>query len=65
MFHTVTDASKVALVALVERLTGRGYRLLDIQWATAHLERFGGLEIPRRTYLRLLKDALAADCEFV
>jgi leucyl/phenylalanyl-tRNA--protein transferase len=65
MFHTVTDASKVALVALVDRLTRRGYRLLDIQWVTAHLEQFGGLEIPRRTYLRRLKDALDVNCDFL
>jgi leucyl/phenylalanyl-tRNA--protein transferase len=64
MFHTVTDASKVALVALVERLLTRGYRLLDIQWVTGHLEQFGSIEIPRRTYLRLLQEALQAECEF-
>jgi len=65
MFHTVTDASKVALAALVERLVSRGYRLLDIQWVTNHLEQFGAIEVPRRTYLRLLQEALQADCEFV
>ncbi len=65
MFHLVTDASKVALVALVARLSARGYRLLDIQWVTGHLEQFGGIEIPRRTYLRLLQEALEVDCEFV
>jgi leucyl/phenylalanyl-tRNA--protein transferase len=64
MFHSVTDASKVALVALVERLVSRGYRLLDIQWVTSHLEQFGAIEVPRRTYLRLLHEALQADCEF-
>src|SRR5512139_3612448 len=41
MFHTETDASKVALVALVERLRARGFALLDVQWPTPHLARFG------------------------
>ena len=47
MFHRVTDASKVALVALVERLRARGFTLLDTQWVTPHLEQFGAIEIPR------------------
>ena len=41
MFHRATDASKVALVGLVERLRGAGYRLLDVQWATPHLRTLG------------------------
>ena len=45
MFHRETDASKVALVALVERLRARGYVLLDTQWVTPHLEQFGAIEI--------------------
>jgi leucyl/phenylalanyl-tRNA--protein transferase len=65
MFHQVTDASKVALVALVDRLVSRGYTLLDIQWVTPHLEQFGALAIPRRRYLRLLDRSLQADCSFV
>lgn len=65
MFHRATDASKVALVALVERLRARGYALLDIQWVTAHLEQFGAIEVPRRTYLKMLEEALAIDGEFV
>jgi leucyl/phenylalanyl-tRNA--protein transferase len=64
MFHRETDASKVALAALVDRLTRRGFRLLDTQWVTPHLEQFGAIEIPRREYLRRLKHALAIDCEF-
>ena len=64
MFHEVTDASKVALAALVARLQARGHRLLDIQWVTPHLERFGAIEIPRRRYLKLLEEALAIDVEF-
>jgi leucyl/phenylalanyl-tRNA--protein transferase len=64
MFHRVADASKVALVALVERLRTRGYRLLDLQWVTPHLEQFGAVEIPRRTYLKMLEEALTVDVEF-
>ena len=65
MFHHVTDASKVALAALVERLRERGYVLLDTQWVTPHLEQFGAVEIPRRRYLGLLADALRRDCSFI
>jgi len=64
MFHRVTDASKVALVALIERLRERGYQLLDLQWVTPHLEQFGAVEIPRRTYLKMLEEALTIDVEF-
>jgi leucyl/phenylalanyl-tRNA--protein transferase len=60
MFHRVTDASKVALVALVERLRERGFTLLDVQWVTEHLRQFGAVEIPRRDYLRQLAEALDA-----
>ena len=62
MFHRVTDASKVALVALVERLKSRGFLLLDIQWVTPHLEQFGAVEIPRAEYLAKLKRAVARNC---
>ena len=65
MFHRVTDASKVTLVALVERLRARGFRLLDTQWVTVHLAQFGGREIPRRQYLRLLEASLRVNCTFL
>jgi leucyl/phenylalanyl-tRNA--protein transferase len=65
MFHRVTDASKVALVALVDRLRARGFTLLDTQWITPHLAQFGAAEIPRREYLRRLADAVARPCRFV
>lgn len=65
MFHRETDASKVALVALVERLRSRGYRLLDTQWVTDHLEQFGAVEIPRKEYLQRLEAALAVEAAFV
>jgi leucyl/phenylalanyl-tRNA--protein transferase len=64
MFHRVTNASKVALVALVERLRARGFVLLDTQWTTPHLEQFGAVEIPGKEYLRRLKGALQVRAEF-
>jgi len=65
MFHRVTDASKVALVGLVNRLNERGFHLLDTQYVTSHLKIFGAVEISRSKYLRLLKQALALECKFV
>jgi leucyl/phenylalanyl-tRNA---protein transferase len=62
MFHRSTDASKVALVALVDRLRARGYELLDTQWVTDHLEQFGAVEVPRARYLRLLDESLRLEC---
>jgi leucyl/phenylalanyl-tRNA--protein transferase len=64
MFHRVTDASKVALVALVDRLTAQGFQLLDVQWLTPHLAQFGAIEIPRRTYRRLLAAAVSKPVRF-
>lgn len=64
MFHRETDASKVALAALVERLRTRGFTLLDIQWVTPHLEQFGAIEIARDAYLELLSAALRRECRF-
>jgi leucyl/phenylalanyl-tRNA--protein transferase len=65
MFHVETDASKVALAALVDRLRERGYSLLDLQWVTPHLAQFGATDIRRGRYLQLLRQALARDCAFV
>lgn len=64
MFHRATDASKVALAALVERLRARDFALLDAQWQTPHLSQFGTTEIPRAQYLRLLERAVKLDCSF-
>ncbi|WP_291983124.1 leucyl/phenylalanyl-tRNA--protein transferase [Luteitalea sp.] len=64
MFHTATDASKVALVALVERLRARGFVLLDTQWVTPHLQQFGATEIRRSAYLDRLAAALPLECRF-
>jgi leucyl/phenylalanyl-tRNA--protein transferase len=58
MFSRETDASKVALVYLVAILRAGGYRLLDVQFQTPHLARFGTIEIPRNEYRRRLAEAL-------
>ncbi|MEO1090668.1 MAG: leucyl/phenylalanyl-tRNA--protein transferase [Pseudomonadota bacterium] len=64
MFTRLPDASKVALVALVERLKDRGFRLLDSQFMTDHLRQFGGREVDRDTYRRLLRAALLTNARF-
>jgi leucyl/phenylalanyl-tRNA--protein transferase len=61
MFHRRTDASKVALVALVDRLRATGATLLDVQWRTPHLERLGAVDVSRSRYLELLAAAVARD----
>jgi leucyl/phenylalanyl-tRNA--protein transferase len=62
MFHRERDASKVALVSLVEKLRGcGGDRLLDVQWRTDHLATLGVIEIPRLEYLQKLLEALKCD----
>jgi leucyl/phenylalanyl-tRNA---protein transferase len=65
MFHRATDASKVVLVALVERLRARGFALLDTQWVTPHLEQFGAVEVSRTDYMRLLETGLKLEASFV
>lgn len=64
MFSRRRDASKVALYYLVRRLRERGFRLLDVQFLTEHLARLGAIEIPRRRYLALLREALAVEARF-
>jgi leucyl/phenylalanyl-tRNA--protein transferase len=64
MFSRVSDSSKVALVHLVARLIRGGYTLLDTQFVTDHLQRFGATEIPRAEYRRRLGSALASHAEF-
>jgi len=64
MFHSVTDASKIALVALVEHLRARKFVLLDTQWLTPHLQQFGGIEISRNHYLRVLRSAVELPRKF-
>ncbi|CAN5272315.1 leucyl/phenylalanyl-tRNA--protein transferase [soil metagenome] len=65
MFHKVTDASKVALCALADRLRARRFALLDTQWLTPHLQRFGAVEISRRQYMHLLSAAVALERTFI
>jgi leucyl/phenylalanyl-tRNA---protein transferase len=64
MFHTETDASKVALVALVERMNTAGYSLLDVQWRTDHLATLGVVSVPRTDYLARLAAAVAQPVAF-
>ncbi|MBK6709812.1 MAG: leucyl/phenylalanyl-tRNA--protein transferase [Chloroflexi bacterium] len=64
MFSHETDASKVALVHLVQHLRARGFQLLDVQYMTPHLRRFGAVEISAAAYQRLLAKALAVDANF-
>jgi leucyl/phenylalanyl-tRNA--protein transferase len=58
MFHRKTDASKIALLALVEHLRAHKFVLLDTQWVTPHLLQFGAVEIPRSRYVKLLERAV-------
>jgi leucyl/phenylalanyl-tRNA--protein transferase len=64
MFTRVRDASKVALVHLLERLRERGFQLFDIQFLTDHTKRLGAVEIPRSEYLRRLRRALECPTRF-
>lgn len=59
MFHTATDASKTALVALVEWLNATGAELLDVQWVTDHLASLGAIAVPRSAYLAALRSAIS------
>ncbi|MCZ6448419.1 MAG: leucyl/phenylalanyl-tRNA--protein transferase [Alphaproteobacteria bacterium] len=64
MFSIARDASKVALCHLVARLRRSGFALLDTQFATEHLARFGVIEIPRDAFRKKLEAALAIKCSF-
>lgn len=64
MFHYETDASKVVLASLVQRLNERGFTLLDCQYLTPHLKSLGALEIPNNLYLQRLNQAIMLPCEF-
>lgn len=64
MFSRERDASKVALVHLVERLRGRGFKLLDAQFQNDHLTQFGAVEVPRAEYEQLLDQALQVSASF-
>jgi leucyl/phenylalanyl-tRNA---protein transferase len=64
MFHRARDASKIALVHLVARLTAGNYRLLDTQFVTDHLRTFGAVEVSRPVYHKLLDAALVGEGNF-
>ena len=64
MFSRRTDASKIALAYLVDRLRQGGFRLFDTQFLTPHLASLGAVEIPRETYLSRLRDALDRPARF-
>ncbi|ADZ70468.1 leucyl/phenylalanyl-tRNA--protein transferase [Polymorphum gilvum] len=64
MFTHERDASKVCLTHLVARLIAGGYTLLDTQFVTEHLSRFGTIEVPKAAYDRLLRDALKVEGDF-
>mgnify|MGYP002628956269 FL=1 len=64
MFSRMPGASKVALASLVARLRGRSFTLLDTQWVTPHLEKFGACEIPRSEYLEKLAKAVEMKTSF-
>jgi len=64
MFSRKSDASKVALVALVEHLNRRQFILLDTQWTTPHLRKFGAVDIPKSDYIKKLNKAIRLDVSF-
>jgi len=64
MFHRQRDASKIALFGLVEKLRAGGFTLLDVQFATTHLEQFGVIELSRAAYLRRLRAALGVEARW-
>ena len=64
MFSLETNASKLALIYLVERLNSRGFTLLDTQFLTPHLATLGAIEIPREDYMKRLEAALKIDAKF-
>ena len=64
MFSRKRDASKVALVSLVEHLLKRKFILLDTQWTTPHLKQFGAIDITKSDYMKSLHEAIAMDVSF-
>lgn len=64
MFSRTTDASKVCLAFLVKRLRARGFVLLDTQFTTEHLKRFGAIDVPRAKYEAMLERAVQGEAKF-
>jgi leucyl/phenylalanyl-tRNA---protein transferase len=65
MFHYRRDASKLALIALIEHMRVQNMSLLDVQYSTPHLMSFGAREIAREAYLRLLEKAITQPVNFI
>ena len=65
MFSRTRDASKIALTHLVVRLIKGGFAILDTQFVTKHLERFGAIEIPRADYRNMLAQSLDVSADFL
>lgn len=65
MFHIVTDASKAALYFLVNTLKEKGFELLDTQYTTEHLKKFGVIEISKNEYMQKLESALKKECSIL
>ena len=65
MFSREPNASKVALVALVEHLRKRKFILLDTQWTTPHLRQFGAVDIPKNEYMKQLNEAIKLNVSFI
>ena len=64
MFSRMRDSSKIALAYLVQRMKERGFTLLDTQYLTPHLKKFGAREIPRSEYMKRLEDSRQINCSF-
>lgn len=65
MFFRIPEGSKVAMVKLVEHLRAQEFALFDVQMMNPHLERFGAYVVQNREYERLLKNAIARQCQFM
>lgn len=65
MFSRKRDASKIALIALMEKLVSQGFQLLDTQFITDHLRQFGAYEVERTAYRSMLQEAVAHPCAFL
>jgi leucyl/phenylalanyl-tRNA--protein transferase len=65
MFSLARDASKVALIALVERLRRGGFVILDTQWVTPHLAQFGAFWMPQAQYLHLLPQTIQRPTQWI
>ena len=65
MFFRIPEGSKVAMVKLVEHLRAQDFALFDVQMMNPHLERFGAYVVQNREYERLLKGAIARQCQFM